>query len=511
MQAKLLSNALWNAVNGSSAAVVAVLVPPFLTRLLTPEAYGAWALALQIGTYVSLFGFGIQIAVGRYVAYHETRGDIAGRDGMVATAFWFLLATSLLGWVAICGVALSIDRLVPGLAPALVAQTRWAIALVGLALAINLPASIFAAVFTGRQRSDIPAKIQGLGRLLLAAGLIVAGYSRSLGVLGLVYAIISIGTVAALAFAWRTRTPTPTLALRLVAAHHGRELAGFCFSLTVWNIAMLLVGGLDLIIIGRWDYAATPYFAVSVTLVTLLSGTLTSLANALIPAAATIPEQDTHLLRDLLERSSRVIIGATMAAGLPLIFGARTILSIWLGGRYGEAAAAILMTLATATILRNGLLPYVTIAIGTGYQRRMTVTPLIEGMVSIAAGVLLVQSVGAFGVALAKIVGGFTGIALLVGQHPLRDALGGLPRIALVTRCLARPFAAALPPAALYIALLGWLPPHAQIAAALAASFTALVSIYFIALNAGDRAYAERLILSRLRPRAPLAGEAPAR
>ncbi|MEI9928767.1 MAG: hypothetical protein WDN44_15150 [Sphingomonas sp.] len=150
------------------------------------------------------------MAVARFVAYSEARSDYAQRDGIVTTAFWFLVVAGTVGWLAICCVAIFIERLVPNLSPALIGQTRLAIILVGLALAINLPSSVFAAVFTGRQRSDVPAKIQGLGRLLLAAGLVAAGFSRNLGVLGMVYALISVGTVVALWYAWRTRTHAPT-------------------------------------------------------------------------------------------------------------------------------------------------------------------------------------------------------------------------------------------------------------------------------------------------------------
>lgn len=495
MQAKVLSNAIWNAINGSSSAVVAVLVPPFLTRLLTPEAYGAWALALQIGTYVSLFGFGIQMAVGRYVAYYEAREDYVGRDGIVATAFWFLVGAGVVGWLAICGVALSIERLVPSLAPELVSQTRWAIIFVGLALAINLPSSIFAAVFTGRQRSDVPAKIQGLGRLILAAGLIVAGLSHSLAVLGVVYAAISVGTVVGLAHAWRTRTHGSTLAIRHVAMKYGRELAGFCLSLTLWNLAMLMVSGLDLVIVGRYDYQATAFFAVSVTLMTLVSGTLSSLANALVPAVASIAEESGSAFYALLARSSRLIMAASIMAGAPLIFEGHFALSLWLGSAYASKATLILAILASSTILRNSMLPYVAIAIGLGYQRKMIATPLAEGAISVAASIMLAHPYGATGVAIAKIIGGASGVCLLLVQHPLKAPLLGISRLKYVRQCVLPPALSIIPIAAADLAMtlllsdqLEWLQ-FAVICAATAAS------IWSLALADDDRQFARNLLI----------------
>lgn len=487
MQNRVLSNAIWNVVNGSSSAIVAVVVPPFLTRMLTPEAYGAWAVALQIGTYVTLFGFGLQMAVGRYVAYAEARSDIAQRDGIVNSAFWFLLTASAVAWLAICGLGFSIHRLLPNLSTALAEQTKVAVILVGLALAINLPGSIFAAVFTGQHRSDIPAKIQGSGRVLLALGLIAAAMSRNLAILGLVYAVISIGTVAALWYAWKTRTLEPILSPRLVKREHGRELVSFCFSLTIWNFAMLLVSGLDLLIVGRWDYAATPYFAVSVTLTTLVAGTITSLANALVPAAASLPDDESGAnLRQLLSRGSRFVMAASIIAGVPMIFGGFTLLEVWLGHSYALKAAPILAILVIATMLRNLLLPYVTLAIGTGNQRKLTVIPLAEGSVSIIASILLVGSSGAYGVALAKIVGGLTGIIMLIANHPLRTALGNWSRKDFMYKCVIKPAFAIVPILILayflnYISFIdGW------ISLIVITNFS-IICVYLITLDNHDR------------------------
>ena len=164
---KVVKNALWNVINGMSGALVAVIVPPFLTNFMPPEAYGSWALALQIGTYMSLFGFGVQIAVGRFVAHCEARNDYVQRDGIVATSFWVLTASATVGFAAICWISANINKIIPDISPSLLDQTRISIVLVALALSANLPASVFAAVFIGRQESRTAATIQGVGRLSL--------------------------------------------------------------------------------------------------------------------------------------------------------------------------------------------------------------------------------------------------------------------------------------------------------------------------------------------------------
>ena len=71
----LLKNALANVFRGGAAAVVAVVLPSFLARLMSTSAYGAWLLILQLSAYVGYLDFGIQTAVGRFVAHSNERGD----------------------------------------------------------------------------------------------------------------------------------------------------------------------------------------------------------------------------------------------------------------------------------------------------------------------------------------------------------------------------------------------------------------------------------------------------
>lgn len=509
MKNRVLSNAIWNAVNGSSSAIVAVIVPPFLTRQLTPEAYGAWALALQIGTYVNLFGFGIQMAVGRYVAYYETRDAIADRDGIVATAFWFLSAMTIAAMIGIVAIAIALPVIVPDLPAGLMTQARTAIVLVGLSLSLNLPTAVFAAVFTGRQEAHVPATIQGGSRLLLALSLIIASLSHNLGVLGLVYLIVAGGSTIALWTAWRRHTHAPTVARHHASRRHGRELVGFCFSLTIWNLAMLLIGGLDLLIVGHFDYTRTPYFSICVTLATLVVGTLSSLANALIPAAAGLQAtNDVAGLRVLMMRSSRMIVAAALLVALPLALEGEAVLRLWVGREYATIAAGMLSYLIVAAAIRNLVVPYVTTAIGLGYQRRMTLTPIIEASLSFALSVWFAREQGATGVAMAKVISGTVGVLLVLIQHPLREALGDMSRRMLVVNGILRPMAPV--PVVLFVAAcLHVTGLHESFAGLVAISLCTVLSVWFLALHDEDRVQAISILTRRHRVRMPAGGTRP--
>jgi O-antigen/teichoic acid export membrane protein len=492
---------MWNVVNGMSGAVIAVVVPPFLTKALSPEAYGAWALTLQMGTYVALFGFGLQVAVGRFIAHYEARGDIERRDGIVATAFWTLTASAAVGFAILVGLAANVQMLVPKLSADILRETQLAIILVALALAANLPASVFAAVFIGRQESKVAAVIQGSGRLAIAAGLIAVGPFGNIALLGLVYVCVSACTIAALWYAWRTRTLAPTVRFALTSRKYLSELWDFCVSITLWSLAMLLVNGLDLIIVGRFDYQATAYYAVSIALMSLVVGTLSSLSNALVPAAARIPDADrATALPDLLLRSTRLIAGLALLIAAPLIFAPDIVLGLWLGSGYAAQASTILAILAVAALLRNTMLPYVTIAIGLGEQKRMTRTPLVEAGVTLALSLLLARQYGVIGVAAAKIAGGAVGVLLMLRQHVLEEQLGGMRRLAFLRETALRTLWAGGAVAVGMGALHYFAPTVPPLLRLLTLGFISVSSVWMLALHQSDR----RMVVEFLRRRLPV-------
>nr|WP_274602720.1 oligosaccharide flippase family protein [Sphingomonas sp. CFBP 13728] len=420
---------MWNVLGGMSSAIVAVLVPPFLTRLLPPEAYGAWAIALQIGTYVNLFGMGVQIAVGRYVAFHHQPEATAERDAIVASAFWCILIAAIIGILIIGCVALNTDRLFPQLSPVWRADSALATGLLGLSFGIGLLGSVFGSVFLGLQKSHVPAMTQMVGRVAQAILLIAAAQTRSLTIMAIAHLIGSIGICSVLIYLWSTRTAKPTIAPKLVSRKSLKALADFCVTLTVWNLAMLLVSGLDLIIISRYDFGSVPYYAVSLTLVSFITGTLQSMAGALPPAAATMQSTgDQRQLHDLFLRSTSLMAVAALLVSAPLMFLGQGILHLWVGEVYADNAYYILALLAVANVIRTCLLPYGMIAIGTGQQRRMLYTPLIEGVVSLALSLWWGSLFGAIGVAAAKIVSAGIGIALLLAQHALSYTMPDLHR-----------------------------------------------------------------------------------
>ena len=165
---RFAKNAVANLGRGSAAAVVAVLLPPVLVRHMTPAAYAVWVLVLQTAGYVSYLNFGLQTAIGRYVAYANEKKDVEQRDSVFSTAFAGLCCAALISLVCLAVAILAAPVVFPSVPSPLIAPMRLALLLVGFSLAVELPASACNGVFIGMQRYEIPALTTGGGRLIAA-------------------------------------------------------------------------------------------------------------------------------------------------------------------------------------------------------------------------------------------------------------------------------------------------------------------------------------------------------
>lgn len=443
----ILKNAAANVLRGASSAAVAVILPPLLTRQMSPEVYGAWALILQCSAHVGRLDFGIQTAVGRFVAHATERNDVEYRNRLISTAFALLLAACLVALIAAAGVAWMVPFIFPQMAPALYRQASVALLLVASSLALGLPAGVFNAVFIGQQRSEIPAFTVGGSRLVSAFLLVLAANAEaSLPVMGAIIAGVNIASYAAQFALFRWLAGDMQLDLRLAGRGAAKELWSYCYSLTIWSFSMLLVTGLDLAIVGALDFAALPYYAVAASLVTFIAGLQTAVFGALLPSAAVLHARGNSVeLGRLVITSSRYGIFLLLLTGLPLIVWAEPILRLWVGGTYAANGALFLRVLVVANIVRLSATPYSVALIGTGQQRLVTLSPLGEGVSNLVASLLLGHLLGAAGVAIGTLIGAMVGVLLHIVYNLPRTTTIHLSSRQFVTGAIFRPSLVAAP------------------------------------------------------------------
>jgi len=408
----LAKNSIANVARGSAIALTAIVLPPFLTRMMAPSAYGAWLLVIQLSAVVGYLDFGIQTAIGRFVAHAAERRDAAHRDRILSTSLAALTGAGLIGIMCTAGLAAVLPYAFHQVPPALASQIRLALVLVGSSLAMGLPCSVFNGIFIGLQRYEIPAGIIAGTRIVSAVALVlVVRAGGSLQAMGLSTALINLASYAMQYIAYLHFAPRAQFSIALISRATGRELFSYCFSLSVWSFAMLLVSGLDVSLVGYFEFRKVAYYAVASTLITFLAGLQNAIFHVMIPATAVLQARaEFGQLGTRMISATRYGMFILLLTGLPLIFAARGILYIWVGPGYAAEGARILQILTVANMIRLSALPYAVTLIGTGQQRLVILTPLLEGISNLLASVIAGYFLGAIGVAIGTVVGGTVGL-----------------------------------------------------------------------------------------------------
>jgi len=409
---RLAKNAMANLVRGGAAALAVLLVPPVLVRHMPSATYGVWVLALQTAGYIGYLDFGLQTAVGRYVAFANERKDAEQRDSVFSTAFAGLALAGLVALALLPIAGWAAPLIFPRVPAALISQMRWALMIVGGSLAIGLPASAWGGVFVGLQRYEIPALTVGLTRALAALGLVaVALAGQSMVVMSLVMAVSNLLSYAAQYACLRRVAPEIHFERSNVSHATARVLCGYCSGLTVMAFSVLLVTGVDLVLVGRFDFGAVTAYSVAASLITFMSGLLYAVLNVIMPHAATLhAREDAKGLGQLSIAATRASVLLLLLTGVPLLIYAGPILRLWIGSQFVRTGQPILVVLVAANIVRLIGAAYSIILVATGQHGYIKISPLAEGTSNFAASLLLGYRYGALGVAFGTLVGSFVSL-----------------------------------------------------------------------------------------------------
>ena len=412
---RFVKNAVANLGRGSAAAVVALLLPPILVRHMTAASYAVWVLVLQTAAYVSYLNFGLQTAIGRYVAFAKERGDGDLRDSVFSTAFAGLCGAALLSLVCLAIAAAGVPELFPSVPATLVSQMRLALLVVGFSMAAELPASAWNGVFIGMERYDVPALTVGGARLLSAIGVVAAALTgHSIVTMAVAMAVTNLVSYLAQYLALRHTAPEVRFRPDLVRRSTAQELYGYCLGLTVFAFSTFLVTGLDLVLVGRFQFSMVTSYSVSASMIALIAGLLGAVINVILPHSAALHARHrSDELGELVISSTRLGVLLLILTGVPILLYAEPILRLWIGPQYLPAGAPVLAILIIANIIRLIGLPYSVILVAAGQQRYIIISPLAEGFSNLIASVVLGSLFGGIGIALGTLFGSFVS----VGAH----------------------------------------------------------------------------------------------
>jgi O-antigen/teichoic acid export membrane protein len=412
----VVKNALANVVRGGATAIVALALPHYLTRALDHDRFAAWSLMLQIAAYAGYLDFGIQTAVARYLAQAMERGDSDQQDRLVNTAFGMLLIAGAIALSAIAIVAFFLPRLFHGVPLSLVPDLRLGVLAMGTSAALALPMSTFAGVLIGLHRNEYPALVIGGSRILGGLAVLVAvRHTNSLACLALCIGVTNL--VGAGSQYLIAKALLPGLHVRLTKITFGMagELARYCSGLTVVSFAMLLISGLDVTIVGYFNFLQVSAYAIASMVTTFVAGLSGSIFSALLTPLAVLQERSEYpKIRRLLMRTSELNSCANLAFLMLIFFTGKPLLRLWVGDDYASAALPILEILAIGQTIRLAGNPYGTVLVATGLQKYAVPVVLAEGFSNLLFSIWFARKIGAIGVAFGTVGAAMIGLALTI-------------------------------------------------------------------------------------------------
>ena len=479
------------------SSVVALVLPSYLVRRLPVDIYAAWVLILQVSAYVAYFDFGIQTGIAKYVAEYEARNDVAGASSRASAGLALMVITSLLGVGSTFILAWQVPNLFHDMPANLYSEVRFSIVAIGFSISFGLLCSIFSSIFFGLQRYVIPTAITLVNRLFFTGAVIVSvALRQSLEVMGVLVAMVNIVTGLLQFQAWRMWARRIRLSLYGLSRPVVWNMLGYCSSLSVWTVAMLFISGLDVTIVGRYDFGQTAYYSLAILPPNFMTSIMGAALAPMMPATSALSvNHGANQLGALLTRTTRYAVIFLMAFGVPLVVGGYSILSVWLGPTYALHTIEYLRILVIANVFRSVCLPYATMLVATNSQRIAIAGAVAEAAANVISSIYLVRHIGAIGVAYGTLIGSVIGVGahFMVNMHYTKRVFA-VSRLRLLARGILRPSVISLP----FLLLLPyWWPSSAArvgMQVWLFGGLSSVLLIWFAALNPEERNALFRLV-----------------
>jgi O-antigen/teichoic acid export membrane protein len=446
---KILKGSVSNVLRIIISMAIAMVLPPLLVHRLQPAEYGAWVLILQCSGYITLLDFGLQTAVGKFVAEYDAVNDRQSSSRVLSSSFLILLISGLIGAAVISVITWRVPQLFHQMPVYLVGDVRLGILIIGLSTAILLPFGAFSAVFTGLQRYGFPTLLSIVCKILSSAG-IAALLLMHGKLVQLCWVIGAFNLVAAVGqfIGWkRYASDRLDFGWRMADRAISSRLVKYGGILSIWLIAGLLVSGLDMVIIGHYDFKNAGYYGIAAAVSNFVLLIIGGVFNPLVPAVSSLQAGENRLkVGELTLRSTRYCSLLLCLFGLPLSFGAYPLLKLWLGHEYAIHSAIFLQMLILGNAIRQLALPYSLAVVATGKQHLATIAGVAEALTNICLSLYLVQRVGAIGVAIGTVVGACVSLALHLGlSMKYTQSAIRVSRRSFVLEGLARPLSCTLP------------------------------------------------------------------
>lgn len=390
--------------NQALVTLVGLWLTAFLLARLGQSDYGLWLVGTQVLGYLLLLDLGVVALLPREAAFATGRSggaaeaadlpEIVGRTARLV--FWQMPLVALVA--AIVWFALPQDW----------EPLRGPLGIVVIVFVIGFPMRMFQALLNGLQ------DLAYLGLVYTGTWIVGTAVTVLLVVEGLGLYALAIGWALAQLLSqalWlgRVKRRYPHV-FPLQLSRIARDVLKDRLARSGWNslsqISQVLLQGTDILIIGKilGPEATVPYFCTAKVL-TVLSHQPQILAHTAQPALSELRAgPDRHRLVDVCGALTRAILVLSGAIVCVVLLVNEGFVAWWVGP---EQYGGFLLTavLLAAMLLRHWNVTAIYSLFSFGRDRRISLTTLVDGLVTVSLSVLLVLRFGLVGAALGSVLG----------------------------------------------------------------------------------------------------------
>lgn len=377
-------NILANAVGGSVAILLNLLVTPFLIRILGAEAYGLLGLIASLQVMFGVLDLGLSTTIVREIAGDVSPGHESSRSLVqtMATIYW--LVAALLGGGLFLGSGWVVEHWLhlQSLSPT---EARFGIQILALSIGLRWPVAFYGGVITGLQdlaRFNAIKIISAVVRL--GGGLGVLLVRRDLTVYLWWIAFSALLEVALYAYSCFRVLPglpaSPKLDMRGLSC-----IWRFSLSMNMISVLSLVFTQADRVLISRLrPLSELGYYSLAVNVVMSLSVIQGFITSAVLPAmAADYSAGHFARLSERYAKATETLIFVITLPACVFIFFGYDVLRAWVSVEAAHRSYIVLAIFSTGFLLNASVSIAYTMAVASGHTR-------IPLTVNIAAVVLYV-------------------------------------------------------------------------------------------------------------------------
>ena len=383
---------------------ISFFMMPFLISSFGESDYGLWSLVATFMGYYGLLDLGFSSAVSRFVARTIGSSNLEERKRITSTSFYIFLILGVFAFLATILFTMFAGFFVKD--PEQLQLFRFILIIMGATVSSSFPFKMFFGVLSSNLRHDLSRGlniIQSIVNTVLIVYVVKSGY----GVLGVAIVTASTSFIFSFALVFLAYHVEKSMSIkpRYFKMEQVRSLFGYGVFSFIGKVANMLKYSVDNFVIARFvGLAGVTHYAVALRLVEYFISFITSalgLTSPLYSQEEGKNDFDSILSKFLL--TTKISNFIAFFAGIMILLYAKLFLQRWMGPAFADSYY-LLVILMIPAIFGMCQIQIFNVLYAISRHRVVAAISVFEGVTNLIGSLILVRRYGLYGVALGTLI-----------------------------------------------------------------------------------------------------------